>query len=288
MTRPLAPEELFPAGRDDVTQRFVDLPSGMRIRVVESRGRESDDPVLMLHGWGACLYGYRHAFDALAERRVIAVDSRGFGLSSKPTARGAYTLDAYVDDVRALIEQLELERPALVGHSMGGGLALRFALRHASSISRLVLINPTELARISFLAAARLVPRSGAALFDGGYVPRWLVAYTLRHVAYGNAKVVTERDIDEYWAPTRLPGYVRAACATLSEFDWKPLDAAEAASLSVPSLVILGTEDRLLGNDRVAAGRLANAEVCSLDGGHCVHEENPSAAYAVIARFLRR
>lgn len=289
MKRSLTPDELFPAERPDVVQRFVDLPSGVRLRVVESRGRASDGrSILMLHGWGACLYGFRHAFGALGERRVVAADLRGFGLSAKPTARGSYTLDAYVDDVRALIEQLGLEQPALMGHSMGGGLALRFALRHASSISRLVLINPTGLARISFLAGARLVPQAGAALFDGPHVPRWLVAYTLRHIAYGNAKVVGERDVDEYWAPTRLPGFVRAARATLSEFEWGALSAAEAAALSVPGLVILGTNDRLLHNDRVAAGRLANVSVCSLEGGHCVHEENPTAAYAAIRDFLER
>ena len=59
-------------------------------------------------------------------------------------------------------------------------------------------------------------------------VPRSLVALILRHLAYGDASRVTERDIDEYWAPTQLPGYVHAAHAALREFDWRPLTAAEA------------------------------------------------------------
>ena len=62
----------------------------------------------MLPGWGASVYLFRHGLDVLARRglRVIAAEMRGFGLSDHPTASDAYTIDAYVDDVMALLDAL--------------------------------------------------------------------------------------------------------------------------------------------------------------------------------------
>jgi pimeloyl-ACP methyl ester carboxylesterase len=105
----------------------------------------------------------------------------------------------------------------------------------------------------------------------------------LRHIAYGNSSLVAERDIDEYWATTQVPGFVSAVRAMLTEFDWRPLSNDQAASLAVPSVVMLGAADRLIHNTAAAAQRLNGTTVVTLDGGHCVHEERPSEAYRIIA-----
>jgi pimeloyl-ACP methyl ester carboxylesterase len=80
---------------------------------------------------------------------------------------------------------------------------------------------------------------------------------------------------------------VDAARATLSEFDWDPVSADEAASLAVPSLVILGAQDRLLRGVHDAAARLPESRVVTLTGGHCVHEEHPEQVYGLITEFVR-
>src|SRR5258705_2630892 len=110
MPRPLSPDEIFPAGSADITQRFITLPSGMRVRVDEC-GPASGAPVVMVPGWGGAVYMFRHAFDPLARRglRAIAMDPRGFGLSDKPSARGDYSLDAYLDDLLGLFDALGIQ-----------------------------------------------------------------------------------------------------------------------------------------------------------------------------------
>jgi pimeloyl-ACP methyl ester carboxylesterase len=287
MTPPLSPDQLFPAHSTDIEQRFVELPSGIRLRIAEA-GPPDGDPVVLVHGWGASLYMYRHALDALPRlgKRTVAVDLRGFGLSSRVPRRGAYSLDEYIADLLSLLDLLELSRPALVGQSMGGGLALRFALRHEARVSRLVLINPSSLVPLRFLPVVRTLPRAVVAALGARLVPRWAVAFTLRRVAYGDANVVTEQDVDEYWSPTQLPGYTAAARSALSDFDWSVVSDAEALALAVPTLVMLGKSDRLIANNEHAARRLSGAQVRSLTGGHCVHEENPREAYRVIGEFL--
>jgi pimeloyl-ACP methyl ester carboxylesterase len=289
MSRPLPPDELFPAHSSDISQRFVDLPSGVRIRVAEA-GPRGGDPVLLLHGWGGTLYMYRHAFDVLPRRgmRAIAIDLRGFGLSTRIATPGAYSLDAYIGDVLALLDILGVERPAIVGQSMGGGLTLRFALRHPERVTRIVLINPTSLVPLRFLPVVRTMPRAVVAALGKRLVPRWAVGFIMRRIAYANAAAVTERDIDQYWSPTQLPGYALAARGALADFDWSVVSDAEAAALAVPTLVMLGRRDRLIANTEAAAKRLHGAQVCWLAGGHCAHEENPAEAYRAIEDFLER
>src|SRR5437016_13887243 len=78
--------EVYPAGQPDIRQRFVMLPSGVRIRVVEA-GPEQGRPVLLVHGWGGSIYTFRKTISALAASgwRAIAVDLKGHGFSDKPT-----------------------------------------------------------------------------------------------------------------------------------------------------------------------------------------------------------
>lgn len=288
MTRALTPAEMYPAGVRDITTRFIALSTGVRVRVAES-GPPHGLPVVMLHGWGASLYMYRHALASLPPKgvRAIAVDLRGYGLSDKPRKRGAYTLDAYCADLDALLDALEFPCAAMIGHSMGGGLALRYALRRPERLTRLVLINPAGLVPVIYPTLLRATPRVLARLFHERLVPRPLVGLILRHIAYGDASRVRERDIDEYWAPTQLAGYVYAAHAALHEFDWHPVSPAEAASLAVPSAVVIGTKDRMIRNAHYRANELRGARVHAFNGGHCVHEEFPDAVYGLVWEFLR-
>lgn len=287
MTRPLTLEEVYPAGAPGVSSRFVTLRTRIRVRIAESTSA-AGTPVLMLPGWGASLYMYRHAFDLLPPRgfRPIAVDLRGFGFSDKPTWRRAYSTESYVEDFVALLDALALDRVSVVGQSMGGGVALHAALRHPERIANLVLINPVGLTRVAIVQPMRLPPVGVAAMLGRILVPRFVIAGVLRYLAYGDASLVTERDIDEYWAPTQVPGFVQAARRAISEFAFDPLPRDEIDALRVRSLVMLGQQDRLVRGAYDAASRIPGATIRELYGGHCVHEEHSGVSYALIGRFL--
>ena len=79
---------MFPAAVPGVRATIVTLAGGTRVRVVET-GPPAGAPVLLVHGWGACVYTFRHAIEALARvgRRALACDLRGHGLSDKPVGR---------------------------------------------------------------------------------------------------------------------------------------------------------------------------------------------------------
>jgi pimeloyl-ACP methyl ester carboxylesterase len=280
---------MYPAGIAGVSTRILSLGTGVRVRVAESGPRDGQ-PILLLHGWAATIYTFRHALELLPAHgfRVISPDMRGFGLSDKPITRNAYSLDAYLDDLAALLEVLELDRLILGGQSMGGGVALHFALRNPRRVSHLVLINPIGLAPVAFVKAMRLVPQQFVNTFGAMLAPRAIVEWVLRRIAYGDPSLVTDRTVHEYWSPTQQPGFVRAGRAALSEFHWEPVDPTVLQSLSAPAVVILGEQDRLIREAAPAARVMRVAEVHSMVGGHCVHEEHPDAVYPLVTSFLRR
>jgi len=291
VTRPLSPAEMFPAGNEKTVARSVPLITETRVRVLESGISVSADvDVVMLHGWVASAYSFRHELESLPSLgvRCVAVDLRGFGLSDKPAARGSYSLAAYVADLDALLDELPATRVVLMGHSMGGGIALAYALSRPDRVRGLVLVCPTGIVPVSFVHLPRLMPRTIASMADGRLAPRMLVGWILRHLAYSDPSRVTERDVDEYWAPTQLPGFALAARASAEEFDWRPFSETQLARLDTPTLVILGRKDRLIRDAGAAASTIPGATVRELNAGHVVHEERPDEAHQLVASFLNQ
>src|SRR4051812_26196226 len=141
MPRRLKPAEMYPAGVPDVRVFWVTTPEGVRLRVAEAGDPEAP-PVLLIHGWCELLFTFRHALEELprAGFRAIAPDLRGAGLSDKPRAPGAYRQEALRGDLIFLMDALATRRPAVVGHSLGGGIALDLAMHHPERVRALTMI----------------------------------------------------------------------------------------------------------------------------------------------------
>ena len=102
---------------------------------------ESGPAIVLLPGFSLTA----HAFDDIGPllavgRRVIALTPRGFGESDAPDS-GAYTIDTLVDDLRALLDSLQVARAVLIGHSISGTVAAHFALRFPHRVTKLVLLD---------------------------------------------------------------------------------------------------------------------------------------------------
>ncbi|MFQ5827862.1 MAG: alpha/beta fold hydrolase [Candidatus Methylomirabilia bacterium] len=97
-------------------------------------------PVLLIHGLGGFAESWRHNLPALARQAaVVSVDLPGFGHSSKPP--GPYHLSRFVEALDGFIGSLELGRTSLIGHSLGGAVAVAYALARPERVERLVLIG---------------------------------------------------------------------------------------------------------------------------------------------------
>src|SRR6188768_4107635 len=114
--------------------------SGVRLRVAEAG---SGAPVILIHGLFVDHTSWDLVMPELAETfRVIAPDLPGFGASEKPPpSRFPYGIEAFAEAIADLYAGLELGPAAVVGHALGGAVALTLAARHPELVSKLVLID---------------------------------------------------------------------------------------------------------------------------------------------------
>jgi len=114
--------------------------------------------VLLIHGITSSSRTWREVMPALAEHyTVIAPDLLGHGRSAKP--RGDYSLGAYASGLRDLLVALEIPRATVVGHSLGGGVAMQFAYQFPERVERLVLVDSGGLGgEVSLVLRAATLP----------------------------------------------------------------------------------------------------------------------------------
>jgi pimeloyl-ACP methyl ester carboxylesterase len=231
------------------------VATGLRLHVVEW-GAADGWPVVILHG------GAHHAgcWEAVCRRlprelRAIVPDQRGHG-SSDRSPEGDYSCAAQVDDLIALLRELAIERCALVGHSMGGLNALRFAGTHPERVTALVLVDVGTETRQSGLQRVRR-SRARAAARPPGETPP--APFDTRLIEF-------------------VPSYGGDA-----EERRRLLTATQA-----PRLVMRGEHSRILSAEGAAhTARLAKGNAVAIpDAGHNVSLDNPEAVAEALERFL--
>ena len=252
--------------------------AGLRLRYLEV-GEGDSVPVLLLHGFGADLNTWMFTQPALADgRRVVALDLPGHGGSAKQLDRGdAESLAALVGHA---LDALGIERVHLVGHSMGGGIAISFALR-----------DPLRVATLTLIASASLGPEINAAFIDGFVrAARRREAMEVLGLLVHDPALVSRTMVEDVLRYKRLDG-VAAALTRIAE-EWFPggrqrvrLGDAVAA-LRLPAQIIWGREDRIIpvAHAEALAPRLP---VHILEQtGHLPHMERAGEVSRLIKRLI--
>ena len=241
----------------------VRIATGLRLHVVEW-GAADGWPLVILHGGGHHAGCWAEVCRRLPpELRCIVPDQRGHG-SSDRSATGDYSCAAQTDDLVALLQELSIERCALVGHSMGGLNALRFAGSRPEQVSALALVDVGTETRRSGLA--RMSRRAST----GDAHPR-------TPAARGPTREAQRVPFD-----TRLIAFVPTYGGDAQER--RRLLAASGA----PLLVMRGQHSRILSPESAArSARLGGGSVVEIpDAGHNVSLDNPQAVADALHRFL--
>jgi pimeloyl-ACP methyl ester carboxylesterase len=262
--------------------RIVSI-DGVRIHYLDV----GEGPALVLiHGLGASTFTFQRVLPELARRfRVVALDLKGCGFSDRPD--GDYTLTAQADLIRQLMDRLGIERASVLGHSMGGAVAMRLALAYPERVKRLILASSASDLELGH----RIL---GAALL-GRLLP--LVApFTLHNRRFRELSLksgfydsdhCTEQIIEGYMLPGRVRGYLRALGDTMAH--WRRDPPLRPADITHPTLVLWGEADRWLPPSRgerlqrlISGSRL---EVIR-GGGHLFLQEQPESSLRLIEDFL--
>jgi pimeloyl-ACP methyl ester carboxylesterase len=277
-------------------------PAEVSFKEAELHGRTvgylagGEGPVLLLvHGMAGSSENWRDAIEPLARRHaVIAPDLPGHGSSAG--GPGDYSLGSLASGLRDLLLTLGHERATLVGHSLGGGIAMQFAYQFPEMVERLVLVSSGGLGpEVSPVLRAAALP--GADLFiaatasvgqkAGGALGRGLSAI-------GMKPAPDLAEVARGYASLAEPGRRKAFLATLRSVvgtEGQRVAAADRLYLAeaVPVLIVWGARDQIIpvrhGEDAHRA--LPGSQLEVFDGvGHLPQMEQPGRFIAVLERFL--
>jgi pimeloyl-ACP methyl ester carboxylesterase len=263
--------------------------NGIEIDTVVA-GQEQHPPLLLLHGYPTSNQLWRHIIPTLAEHFfVIAPDLPGHGRSDKPTDV-EYDRELFVGVLEGLADALGLERFHLVGHDLGGMVALAFAARCPERLSRLVIMDTAPY--VEWSPSTRLV----IWLARTGLSARLLLTRPLfrlfLQLGVARPRVITAEVAEMYRRPWIADSNGRRAfsltVAVPPERIVEP--RANLSRISVPTLVLWAEKDRLFGKRTARRLRddLPDATMTVVpDCGHFLQEEQPELIAGHLQSFLQ-
>ena len=247
-------------------------------------------PLVLVHGFACGLRMWDPQVKALARAwRVVTYDVRGHGISEAPADGAAYSQPISVADLRALLEHLKIRRAAVGGLSMGGNIALHFALTHPEMVTALVVADTGAGSddaadwAATVHALADTLERDGLEAFADEALASPLFG---RYAAQGPA---AERFIRSCLVTHRARGLAHTGREVLTRRPSIYSLAPRLRTLAVPTLLIVGEHDeRCVKVHRFMADTIPGAlHVVIPSAGHLTNLEAPDAFNRAVARFLR-
>jgi len=256
----------------------------------------SGAPVVLIHGMVNSSRHWREVALALADRHtVIAPDLIGHGDSATP--RGDYSLGAHAASIRDLLAVLGVERATIVGHSLGGGVAMQFFYQFPSRTERLVLISSGGLGReVSPLLRSATLPGVPAALALAAHP--WLVGRLRRGGdrlrEAGQRQGVYLQAIARALRPLSEPGARTAFLHTLRaviDLRGQRVSATDRLYLleGMPTLIVWGQRDQTipLAHGLAAHHAAPGSRFATLPrAAHFPHLEDPDGLATILGEFL--
>lgn len=259
---------------------------------VAPTGTANGQTAMLFHGMNFAGIGFAPTIEALtaAGFRVVVPDRIGYGRSSKMDI--PYNLHIFASDAKKLLDHLGIEQTAIVGHSMGGMLAARFAMTYPETTTHVVLVNQIGMSDQRQSRPWRDIEEAAQSVRENTSYQSILA----NHMRYYNTEIKPEylefvryqygQTLTSDWP---LLARIRAWQQAILYFDpvvydWQHIDTK--------ALVLGGADDRLTqdfaGQARMVAETLQNAELNLYPGiGHNPHFENPEQYHEDLIGFLR-
>jgi pimeloyl-ACP methyl ester carboxylesterase len=270
--------------------QFVDLGNGLTVHLRDEGPRDAL-PIVLLHGSNADLHTWDPWTEALkGQFRVIRFDTIGHGLTGAVPGKD-YSGQAMADLVGKVADKLALPKFVLAGNSMGGGVSTLYAMEHQDRLAGLLLVDAGgapkpggEPGNIGF----KIAQTPGINQLMLHITPRSLVAKSLSQ-SVTNQAIVTPAAVDRYWELLRYPGNREATLLRMTT-PRNAFDPAKLALIQVPTLIIWGEQDKLIGVDaaRWYAKAIPDSQLIIYPGvGHLPQEEHAAKSAVDVLAFLQ-
>lgn len=248
------------------------------------------EPLVLIHEFAGSTKSWKAQIETLRQtRRIVVYNCRGYPPSSVPESAASYSQDISVEDLSGLLSFLQIDKAVIGGLSMGGSIALNFAIKHPGKVKALIVAaagsGSDDKSRFAgdFEITADRLEQEGAAAVGDSYLR-------------GSTRLTLERKDPAAWrmlcdefallSPRGLANTIRGAIITRPTF--YELDAS-LRSLDVPTLFMVGEEDRpVIGPCRFASTTMPKAKLrVFANSGHTLNLEEPEAFNSAILEFLR-
>lgn len=245
------------------------------------------NPILFLHGYTGSTRDWASQSAVLSPwYKIAAMDHRGMGKSEAPPQEDAYSMPIFANDVLGLFKHLNLGKACVIGHSLGGFIALDFVLAHPELVAALVLVDtssgeygtaPEAVAlRRKLDETARAQGMDAAFEYDCAHNPVRIERFQ-RHP---EQRELARRKL----LTTPRDGYIYVAGAMSK----KQNVTARLSEIKVPTLIFWGDEDTPFREPSQTMQRgIANSQMVTIHGvGHSPHEEAPLVLNDALLKFL--
>ncbi len=247
--------------------------------------------LIFIHGFGASNYCWRKNIEPLSKHyRVCAPDLLGFGYSDKPRDAD-YSLDSYADFIIKFMDKLKIREAILVGHSLGGGIALLACLKFPARVKGLVLID-AEAYAISPPMMLSISQWPVLKAFIHKAINKWVIRISLER-SYYNKNLITATLVDHYYDPFLTDNGKYVPIKVLQTMDFKKLKSLpkQYRHINKKTLIIWGKEDQI--SKIHLAHRLKkdirNSKLVIIpESGHLVQEEKALLVNDAIVKFVKR
>ena len=268
-------------------QEYIEVEKGVKLHVTDLGDGQ---PIVLIHGWPLSDAMYEYQYQTLARRgfRVIGITLRGFGQSDRPY--GKYNFDVFSDDIKVVLEKLNIQNAVLGGFSMGGAVVIHYLTKYnAAHVSKLALFaaaapswkqradfpygvpaaNIDDLIKATMTARQDLIQGFGADFpaKEGGIsknVEKWLENINLQAWPYAITESIT----------------------ALRDLDLRP----ELSKIKVPTVIFQGVYDKLCDfalaeqlNKGISNSRIVRFE----NSGHALFVEEADKFNNELEKFAR-
>lgn len=268
-----------------LTQKYIEL-CGVKI-YCEYSFVENRPPLLLIHGVAATLYTFNSLIPLLKEHfSIINIDLPGFGRSEKSSSF-IYSFQNYAKIVAACIDYFKLENVNIVGHSMGGQIALYTTKLIPEKINKLVLVSSSGYLKRANKAIILCTYLPLFGYFVKHHVHKQEVKDVLKNVFYDHS-LITENHIREFGMPLEEKGFY-TSLKRLLRYREGDLSSEDLITIDKPTLLLWGKEDRVVSytiGERLAKD-LPNAKLITYEkAGHLLTEERPHDVFKEISGFI--
>ena len=278
---PAAAAQGSSSGRHHHLETRIPVAPGVHVNVADVDGGRKGT-VVLVPGWPLASTTWEYTTLFLADRgyRAVALDLRGFGRSDAPY--GPYSYDVWCSDIRTVLTTMNLRDVTLVGHSMGGAIALRYAARYRNRVARLVLAEAAA-PRYVYGPQATDLATGIAGLISGYASDRTAVVRALTKTFFSTHTDVTTDPFLQFFERQRLDqaslAASRAGLVALRDTDLVP----DLARVRVPTTVFHALHDQVVPYDhgQTLAARIKGARLVTFaTAGHGVYVDERDKFHA--------